>query len=350
MTTRITGLKNPEELLVRPLHKVASLVDSGKMVVPDFQRKSEAWVSKQQQELVYSIITGLRIPVVDSQRYNDGTIDLDDGNQRCMNAIGFIKSKFKIESPKSKTSKRYKEKKQFYDKFGNKYFRALPKEIQRKILDYPIKFSEDISDDEKDGRDYYVRSNMLGSKINRPEINKAYHNDTAFWKFANKLAKKYLSFFERYGVLTTKQIGRMEEQLLTEEILVLIQQGAQSSSKLGSFYDQWAKDVPNKIEIAEDMEKTFDYIKKVYPKGLTGTRFDNVNNFYALVGAISAKLKTTAKLKDAKTVNSNLTRFMGSVFNGRKEKQAKNYWDTLQEGTKSKSNRKLRIQILCSKI
>ncbi len=349
MTTSITGLKNPQELLVRQLDKVVSLLDSGKMSIPIFQRKAEAWVSKQEQELAYSFINGLRLPVIDTQRFNDGSIYIDDGQQRIMNGRKLIKGKIKIDKPKPST-KKYKDRKEYFSKYGGKRFFAFPKEVQKKIKDYPISFAEEISDDENDGRDYYVRSNTLGSKINRPEINKAYYNDTAFWKLANNLSKKYRSFYFNYGVLTETKIGRSEDHLLTEECLVLIQDGAQSSGKLKAYYEQWKNQVPNKNDTVQELEKTFAYIKKVFPKGLAGSRFNNVNNFYALVGAISAKLKTTNKLKNAKTVNKTLTRFMSSVFNGRTEKQAKNYWETLQEGTKNKAHRKDRIRILCAKI
>jgi len=349
LTTKITGLKNPEELLVRPLDKVASMKRAGKVLIPPFQRKETAWINRQIQHLIFCIINGLRIPVIDSQRFSDGSIDLIDGQQRCFNAIKFLMSKIKIDKPK-KSTRKYKENKEYYSKYGGKRFSRLPKEIQRKVKNYPIKFSEDITDDEGDGRDYYVRANTIGSKINRPEINKAYYYDTALWKLANQLATKYGKFYYNYGILTEAKIGRSEDQLLTEELLVLIRDGAQSSGKLKKYFENWKKDIPNRKETVDEMEKIFKHIQKIFPKTLTGSRFDNTNNFYALVGALSAKLKTSGKLKNPKTVNSTLTRFMASVFNGRSEKQAKPYWETLQEGTKSKANRKERIRILCGKI
>ncbi len=349
MTTKITGLKNPEELLERPLDKVAQMKQSGKVLIPPFQRKETAWVNKQIQILIFCIINGLRIPVIDSQRFSDGSIDLIDGQQRCFNAIKFIKNKIKIDKPKAK-SRKFKEYKEFYSKYGGRRFSSLPKDIQKKVKNYPLKFSEEISDNETDGRDYYVRANTLGSKINRPEINKAQHYDTAFWKLSNNLSSKYAKFFYDSGVLTEAKIGRSEDQLLIQELLVLIRDGAQSSGKLKKYFENWRKDIPNRKETIDEMEKIFKHIQRIFPKGLARTRFDNTNNFYALVGALSAKLKTSGKLKNPKTVNSTLTRFMGSVFNGRTEKQSKPYWETLQEGTKSKANRKERIRILCGKI
>ncbi len=349
LTTKITGLKNHEELLERSIVKVAQMKQSGKVDIPPFQRKETAWVNRQIQILIFCIINGLRIPVIDSQRFSDGSIDLIDGQQRCFNAIKFIKNKIRIDNPKTK-SRKFKEHKDFYSKYGGRRFSRLPKNIQQKVKDYPLKFSEEISDDEGDGRDYYVRANTLGSKINRPEINRAYHYDTAFWKQAHNLSSKYAKFFYNSGVLTEAKIGRSEDQLLIQELLVLIRDGAQSSGKLKKYFENWRKDIPNRKETVDEMEKIFNHIQKIFPKGLVGTRFDNTNNFYALVGALSAKLKTSGKLKNPKTVNSTLTRFMGSVFNGRSERQARPYWETLQEGTKSKANRKVRISILCGKI
>ena len=347
--TTITGLKNPEELIARTLDKVSSMKDTGKVRIPPFQRKETAWVNKQKQELIYCLINGLRIPVVDSQRFSDGTIDLIDGQQRVHNAIDFQKSKIKIDKPKPST-KKFKENKEYFSKYGGKKFSSLPQMIKTKVKNYPIKFSEDISDKESDGRDYYVRANTLGSKINRAEINRAYHYDTAFWKLGNQLAKKYEKFYFQFGVLNEAKIGRSEDQLLTEELLVLVRDGAQSSGKLKKYFENWKKDIPNRKETLDEIDKIFNLIGRIFPKGLAGTRFDNTNNFYALVGALSAKLKTSGRIKNPKTINSSLTRFMGSVFNGRTEKQAKPYWETLQEGTKSKANRKERIRILCTKI
>ncbi len=209
-------------------------------------------------------------------------------------------------------------------------------------------FQEEISDDIKDGEDYYRRVGTLTSNLNRAEIYKTQFRHTALWKVGSSLTRKHSKFYLNFGVLSEPQMNRMLDQLLTEELLVLISNGAQSSNKLKSYYQLWKNEVPNKNDTIEEFEQIIKYIQKVYPKGFGTTRFyTNTNNFYALVGAISAKIKTTGKLKNPTTVNNNLTRFMASVFNGKTGKDAKNYWDTLQQGTKSKQNRKQRISILC---
>ena len=350
MTTPITGLKNPEELIVRPLDKVASLYSSKKMDVDDYQRPNKIWKNRPQQALIKTMIKGKRLPTVDSQRYSDGRIVLQDGQQRVVNAVSFVKGKLKIEKPKSSTQK-YKTDKDYYSKYGGKRFSKLPNEIQKKIKNYPIKFSEEISDDPKDGEEYFENVNTLGSNLNRPEINKIHNRNSALWRVAHALTKKYGKFYFNFGILSDTQINRSQDQLLTEELLIAIQNGAQASSKLKAYYQQWYSEVPNKIDVLSDLDKIFKYIQKVYPKGLGTTRFhNNTNNFYALVCAISAKLNASDKLKNPKTVNNNLTRFMASVFNGRSGKDAQDYWDTLQQGTKSKVQRKKRIQILCTKI
>lgn len=347
MTTSITGLKNPEELIVRPLDKVALLYSSKKMDVDDYQRPNKIWKNRPQQALIKTMIKGKRLPTVDSQRYSDGRIVLQDGQQRVVNAVNFVKGKLKIEKPKPSTQK-YKTDKDYYTKYGGKRFSGLPKEIQKIIKNYPIKFSEEISDDPKDGEEYFENVNTLGSNLNRPEINKIHNRHSTLWKVAHALTKKYGKFYFNFGILSDTQINRSQDQLLTEELLIAIQNGAQSSSKLKAYYQQWHSEVPNKIDVLSDLDKIFKYIQKVYPKGLGTTKFhNNTNNFYALVGAISAKLNASNTLKNPKTVNNNLTRFMGSVFNGRTGKDAKDYWDTLQQGTKSKVQRKRRIQILC---
>jgi len=347
MTTRITGLKNPEDLFYRPLDKVASMYATGKMGVDPPQRPSKIWKSRPQQALIKTMIKGIRLPCVDSQRYADGFVALQDGQQRVVNAIRFLKGKLRIEKPKPSTQK-YKSDKEFYLKYGGKKISSLPKDIQKKIKNYPIKFSEEISDDPKDGEDYYERVNTLGSNLNRPEISKIHNRHSALWKIGHTLSKKYGKFYFNFGILSDTQINRSQDQLLTEELLILIQNGAQSSSKLKHYYQMWNNEVPNKNDLLHDLDEIFKYIQKVYPKGLGRTRFyNNTNNFYALVGALASKFAHSQNLKNPKTVNNNLKTFMGSVFNGRTAKGSKAYWDTLQEGTKSKEHRKQRIAILC---
>ena len=350
MVTKITGLRNPEELLSRPLDKVASMYATNKMGVDPPQRPDKVWKSRPIQALIKTVIKGKRLPCVDSQRYANGFIALQDGQQRVVNAIRFLKGKLRIEKPKRSTQK-FKTDKDFYTKYGGKRISGLPKDIQKAIKKYPIMFSEEISDDPKDGEDYYEQVNTLGTNLNRPEINKIHYRHSALWRLAHTLSKKYGNFYYNFGVLSETQIDRSQDQLLTEELMIVLQNGAQSSSKLKAYYQLWHNEVPNKTDVVTDLDKIFKYIQKVYPKGLGKTRFNNsTNNFYALVGAISAKLPPSNKLKNPNTVNNNLTRFMASVFNGRSGKDAQDYWNTLQQGTKSKANRKRRIEILCSKI
>ncbi len=348
MTLTSNGLEYPQELLFRPVDKVVSLWDSGKLDVSDWQREDTVWNSRQIQIFVKSTIKGKKIPVTDSQRYSADDIRLTNGQQRNINLIRFRKGKIRIEKPKPTTSK-YKKDKDYYSKYGGKTFSKLPRELQNRLKTQSVPFYEAICEDETEERDYFVLVNTLGSNLNRPEINKAYFNDTAFWKLARILSKKYKKFYQQFAVLTDRQLGRSLDQLTTEELLVLMHQGAQSSSKLSSYYHAWDLNVPNKADLTDELEKVFNYIKRVYPQGLARTRFSNPNNFYALVGAVHSKIKH-GRLKSPKTVNNNLTRFMASVYNGKTATDSKRYWDTLQEGTKSKQHRKHRIEILCKKI
>lgn len=348
-TMNVTGFKYPLKFVVRPLDKVTSLSDSGNLTIPPFQREDEVWTDRQDQELIKSMIRKLKLPTIDSQKFSSGDVHLTNGQQRTVNAIRFLKGKIKIDKPKPATQK-FKKDKDYYSKYGGKRFSSLPKDLQKQIKGYNLIFSETVSDDEEEERDYYIRVNTLGTNLNRAEINKANYFDTAFWKLAHSLSKKYRKFYESFHVLTDRQIGRSLDQLTTEECLVLIQQGAQSSGKLGSYYQQWGNTVPNKNEIVSELEQVYNIIKKVFPSGLARTRFNNPNNFYALVGAIHSNIKHSRKLKNPKTVNNNLTRFMSSVYNGTTAIGSKQYWETLQEGTKSKKHRQDRIRILCSKI
>jgi len=349
MNTKINGHKNLEELITRTVQKVVSLITSGKInTQPEYQRKENVWNNRKTQAYLKSVIKGERTPVIDSQRYSSGDIDIQNGQQRCVTLRKFLKGKIKIEKPKPSTIK-FKEDKDFYNKYGGKRFSQLTKETQRQLNNYDLGFQEEISDDVKDGEDYYRRVGTLTSNLNRAELNKTHFRHTALFKVASSLTRKHSKFYHNFGVLSEPQMNRMLDQLLTEELLILISNGAQASSKLNNYYQLWKNEVPNRNDTIEEFEEIIKYIQKVYPKGFGTTRFyTNTNNFYALVGAISAKIKNPSqKLKNPKTVNNNLTRFMASVFNGRTGKDAKDYWDTLQEGTKSKKNRKQRISILC---
>ena len=95
MTLTSNGLEYPQELLFRPVDKVVSLWDSGKLDVSDWQREDTVWNSRQIQIFVKSTIKGKKIPVTDSQRYSADDIRLTNGQQRNINLIRFRKGKIR---------------------------------------------------------------------------------------------------------------------------------------------------------------------------------------------------------------------------------------------------------------
>jgi Protein of unknown function DUF262 len=245
---------------------------------PKFQRRP-VWTEKAKSFLMDTILRQKPIPkIFIRQKINVSTKtsirEVVDGQQRLRTILSYIKDGFAVS--KSQNSD-----------YGGLLFSQLPEGVQSQVLAYEI--SVDLLTNLPDSEilDIFSRLNSYAVILNEQEKINADHFGS-FKVLADRIGHKYYDYWINQGILTPRQIVRMQEVSLVADILIAVLEGIKSKKQVKKFYDSYEKDFPHS---AEELEVKFDQIisaiEKIYPEGLSDTAFKRPHLFYSLFTAIA---------------------------------------------------------------
>ncbi|MEO6719325.1 MAG: DUF262 domain-containing protein [Ferruginibacter sp.] len=226
---------------------------------PPYQRNS-IWSINAQKLLIDTIRKGLPLPTFFVQKKND-IIEMVDGQQRTRTFISYL-------SPDG-----------FLDSNGKQYSVGEFDDYEIAV----VELSETLTMDEV--REFYVRVNRAGAKLERPELNKAEFFKTKFLKLSTELSE--MVEFRQLKVFKSSHIRRMFDRDFIEELAALILYGPQDKKTM---VDQMYKE-----DISDnDVNKINTTFKSVLDKvsilnqeiPLSDTRFVQKNDFYTLFNLI----------------------------------------------------------------
>lgn len=227
---------------------------------PPYQR-NDIWSLNAQKLLIDSIKRGFPLPNF-FMRQNNGRdkYEMVDGQQRSRTILGYYDGFFP-------------------DVKGEVYIE------DREFLHYkiPVVIIEEVEDE--DIREFYVRVNTTGLRVNRPESYKAEFFDTNFLKLAEELAN--LNEFEELEIFTSRSKSRMIDRDFIEELVAQILLGITEKKKaVDKIYQEGINDHAYKtiLKTFQDILKIFNKLNKVYP--IKGTRYKQKNDFYTLFGFV----------------------------------------------------------------
>lgn len=248
------------KLEIWDIHKLLSLYEKDNIDLnPPYQRNS-IWSVNSQKLLVDTLKNDLPIPAFFIQEKDDNKYEMVDGQQRTRAILAYKKGEFKDVNDESFTEKDFSE----YKIAVNILHKELPVE---KV------------------REFYVRVNKTGLKLERPELNKAEFFDTSFLKLVSELSE--LNDFNNLKLFTPSVKKRMFDRDFIEELVALLLNGENDKKKA---VDNLFKQDIEKEEYAE-IEKNFksilntiSYLDKNIP--IAETRFKQKNDFYTLFGLI----------------------------------------------------------------
>lgn len=234
--------------------KFVAEFNEGKLILdPPYQRNS-IWSINNQKLLIDSIKRGWPLPTF-FVRKKGVKIEMIDGQQRTRALISYMRQDGFLDS----SGKKYK-----IGEFDN-------------YLITVVYLSEKLSDEEI--REFYVRVNRSGAKLERPELNKAEYFKTRFLSLSNKLSE--LIEFRDIKIFSISQIRRMFDRDFVEEICALILKGIQDKKKV---VDQiYKSDIQPKeeIEIENSFKKVMGIITELNKEiEISETRFTQKNDFY----------------------------------------------------------------------
>jgi len=227
---------------------------------PPYQR-NEIWSTRAQKLLIDSLKRNYPLPNFFIHERDGGEYDMVDGQQRTRAIIGYCKGDFK-------------------DIDGDKF------DDDTSILEYEIPIvlissNEDI----EDLREFYVRVNKTGLKLNRPELYKAEYYNTKFLNLVDELSQ--YSKFRDLELFTERSSNRMKDREYIEELVAQIEFGI--TDKKYSVDKLYKQDV-NEKQIESIKTEFIEVINLIHElcnyKHISDTRYKQRNDFYTFFGLI----------------------------------------------------------------
>lgn len=258
-------------------YSIRELYDSYKrgetILSPKFQRRP-VWEYKAKSYLVDSIISGFPIPRIFIRESTNLDMsarrEIIDGQQRLKTVFDFLNDGFKISKVHS-------------DRFGGLCYSDLPEETKRDFLKYPISAVMLIDLDDNAVFDIFARLNTYSVKLNNQELlNSQFFG--VYKQLIYKLAQEYRTFWVEAGILSEKNISRMEDAKLVSELLsAIVNQKLESnnfeqSKKLYAKYDDLFDQA---TEIENRFKETLDLFCKVYDQNFSDTAFSKGPLFFS---------------------------------------------------------------------
>lgn len=267
--------------LTRNVFTIADLVkwldETSLIVNREYQRGQGLWPINARSYFIDTILHGFPFPKVTIRQ----TIDLKtrksvreiiDGQQRIMTIYDFVQNKLRLSS----VSKEYRS----YD------FSDLSDEEQERFLAYEVSIDTIIAASEEEVLEVFRRMNSYTLPLNDQEKRHATYQGEFKW-FIKDMIDLYVPLFDKYKILTVRQISRMADADLMTELCQILMEGIESrtSSKLDALYKKNDRQFENKAVVERRLRETIDFIK-IELNPVCKSRVLKGYSFYSLFAAL----------------------------------------------------------------
>jgi Protein of unknown function DUF262 len=245
---------------------------------PFFQRRA-IWSDKAKSYLIDTILRGKPIPkIFIRQKINvttkTSTREVVDGQQRLRSILSFIKDGFVV-------SKRQN------NEHGGLHFSQLSEDVQAQILSYEVAVDLLINLPDSEVLDIFGRLNSYAIVLNEQERINASHFGS-FKILADEIGRKYYEYWTMQGVLTSRNILRMQEVNLVADLLIAMREGIKSKKQIKKYYDIFEEGFDDDVEaINRQFDKVIAVMGEMYPEGLTTSEFSRIHLFYSLFTTVA---------------------------------------------------------------
>jgi uncharacterized protein DUF262 len=245
---------------------------------PSFQRR-QVWSDKAKSYLMDTILRGKPIPkIFIRQRINVTTKkslrEVVDGQQRLRTILSFIKDGFEVSKRQNKDC-------------GGKRFSQLPEDIQSQVLSYELSVDLLINLPDSEVLDIFGRLNSYAVILNEQEKTNATHFGS-FKILADDIGRKYYEYWTKQGLLSARDILRMQEVNLVADLLIAMKEGIKSKKRIKKYYDQYEEQYNEDTDLtAAHFDEVIATIGKLYPEGLASTEFARIHQYYSLFTAVA---------------------------------------------------------------
>jgi hypothetical protein len=261
-----------------PISEIYQKMTDGSLKINrNYQRSQGLWPKNARTYFIDSILNEFPFPKVILRDIIDlktkkSTREIIDGQQRLTSIRDFIDNKLKLTS----VSKNY----------GFKIYEDLDEEDRKTFLSYEVSTDIVISASEEEVLEIFKRINSYTLPLNNAEKRYATYQGAFKW-FINDIAEMFRPFFEKYKILSIREMSRMEDADLITEFCQIKIEGIQerSSKKLDIIYKKYDENFPNKDQINEVIIRTFDFITSNFLE-LFDAYVVPSYIFYSLIGAL----------------------------------------------------------------
>ena len=257
---------------------------------PKFQRRN-VWTRAAKSFLMDTILRGKPMPKVLLMQDLVGQKNVRtvvDGQQRLRAILGFLDGAF----PVMRTHNA---------EYGGKRFGDLDQDTQAQILQYEIGVDLLYNVSLSDMLDIFARINTYSVTLNAQEkLNAKYVG--SFKTTAYELGFDYVEYLLEGGVVTERDVGRMEEARLASDMLVALIGGVQTIKNITKYYRQYEEldSVQDISRASERFRETMQFIGAIYPpEDLKNSNWSRPPWFYTLFTCVAHARESLGGLEDA---------------------------------------------------
>lgn len=312
---------------------------------PAYQRPSDVWSASKKSFLIDTILKNFPMPPIFLHQHIDSTTgktmyDVIDGKQRLSAIISFINNE--ITTPDDFNS----------DNFGdNALAGILFRDFENPIISewkkifwrYEITIEYIDTDQIEIVNNIFDRLNRNGEPLTKQELRNAKYHASAFYQMVKRLAQ-----LEEFNVIFDRiQRNRLEDEEFTSELIFTLIANdiisGDSPASIDGQYEQLIKDTDFNISEFENLFRQITYLLQSWQIDYEGYKIQSLSHFYALwVLAMRIYLSKN----DYPNIPVLLNNFYTGLRNGDYTVEIYDYKSSMSAGTKSKSQRRRRVNAL----
>lgn len=311
---------------------------------PGYQRRGDVWSEEKQAFLLDTILKNYPMPPIFlHQRIDEETgstkYDVIDGKQRLTAITKFLKGELALPQDFSDGAYGVQE-------LDGIYFKDLEgtlSDYKKQLWRYSITV-EYVDTDELDIIDnIFDRLNRNGEPLEMQELRKAKYHDTELLSLIERCCQKI-----DWNTINGIRFNRLQDQEFTSELLFILLEGevdnGDRNSTLDEKYCEWnSKITKENSKIYESKFKdVLQYIKNL-ELDVTKYKITGVSHFYVLFALCASCVERKI---DFKILRKKLNEFYKKLRMQDNNPLVEDYRISMQSRTKSKSQRKKRLEAL----
>lgn len=240
-----------------------------------YQRSDMVWPTTAQSFLIETILLNFPVPKMSIHQKLDVKArkvvkNIVDGQQRSKAILNFYEGNLRLTRAN------------ILEEFAGRTFSELDEVHQVQFLNYGLNFDVFVGANDEDVREVFRRMNSFTVPLN-PEEKRHSEFQGLFKWYVNQLSSNYDLGFEMTGVLSTKQLYRMQDAKLLTEVIKAMVDGitTTNAAHLTAFYKKYDKEFPLQAEIDEALSGALQFLFST--EELRGTPLTKPYNVYSLL-------------------------------------------------------------------